>query len=190
MESGRFEIHLEDVAPRDLFARWQSQNEILASQKKLTFTVDVDSSLPKRISADADVLTKIVTNLLSNAFKFTEKGSVNLRTHATKDNWIIEVHDTGIGIPADKNETVFESFRQVDGSTRRAYGGTGLGLSIVKQLAQLLNGDVVLQSELGKGSHFTVTLPLILPDESPEELTNSLHIDENVTQETENAYSR
>jgi signal transduction histidine kinase len=171
IESGRFEIHLEEVAPRDLIARWQSQNEVLASQKGVDFKVSIDTTLPESLCADADVLTKIVTNLLSNAFKFTAEGSVNLHTYATKDSWVIEVSDTGIGIPVDKHDAIFESFRQVDGSTRRAYGGTGLGLSIVKQLTRLLNGEIVLTSEPGKGSRFAITLPIVLPHKSEENST-------------------
>jgi signal transduction histidine kinase len=171
IESGRFEIHLEEVAPRDLIARWQTQNEVLASQKGVDFKVSIDTTLPESLCADADALTKIVTNLLSNAFKFTAEGSVNLHTYATKDSWVIEVSDTGIGIPVDKHDAIFESFRQVDGSTRRAYGGTGLGLSIVKQLTRLLNGEIVLTSEPDKGSRFAITLPIVLPHKSEENST-------------------
>ena len=184
IEAGRFEINLETIAPRDLVTRWQSQTEVLASEKGVQFKVDIDPTLPEHLRADSDALTKIVTNLLSNAFKFTAQGTVKLHTRATASQWIIEVSDTGIGIPADKHEQIFESFRQVDGSTRRAYGGTGLGLSIVKQLTLLLNGQITVESEPDKGSCFTVKLPLILP---PIEQDNSVT---QVREEMDNAYSK
>jgi signal transduction histidine kinase len=168
IEAGRFEINPENVELRELFSRWKSQTEVLASQKGIDFKLTVDELLPEQIYVDADALTKIVTNLLSNAFKFTAQGSVKLEVRAAADRWKIEVSDTGIGIPADKHEQVFESFRQVDSSTRRAYGGTGLGLSIVKQLTNLLKGTIELHSEPGKGSRFTVILPLVLPEAAAE----------------------
>jgi signal transduction histidine kinase len=191
--SGHFEIHMEDIAPRDLFVRWQSQTDVLASQKGIDFKVDLDPTLPERLNADSDVLSKIVTNLLSNAFKFTSDGIVNLHSYATEDSWVIEVTDTGIGIPQDKHEEIFESFRQVDGSTRRAYGGTGLGLSIVKQLTQLLNGQIVLKSELGKGSSFTVILPIVTSIRSQENSSETAVPDTSNTssiEELDNAYSK
>jgi signal transduction histidine kinase len=184
IEAGRFEINLETVAPRELLVRWQSHTEVLASEKGVEFKVDIDPTLPERLSIDSDALTKIVTNLLSNAFKFTAEGTVKLHTRATASQWIIEVRDTGIGIPADKHEQIFESFRQVDGSTRRAYGGTGLGLSIVRQLTQLLNGQITVESEPDKGSCFTVKLPLILP---PIEQDDSGTYTQ---EEMDNAYSK
>jgi signal transduction histidine kinase len=189
IQAGRFEIHPEVVNPRELFARWQSQTEILALQKNIEFTVEVDHKLPTQLYLDPDSLTKVVTNLLSNAFKFTSQGGVYLRVYTvTPTTWAIEVRDTGIGIPPDKLDTVFESFRQVDGSVRRAYGGTGLGLSIVKQLTQLIKGQIKLQSEVGKGSVFTVSLPLVLPDRSNE--TVSGKTEPARVEELNNAYSK
>jgi signal transduction histidine kinase len=164
IEAGRFEIHPEAIAPKELSARWKAQMEILAGQKGLKFNLRVDSTLPNHIYTDPDALTKIVTNLLSNAFKFTKEGEVNLDIAASGKEWTIRVADTGIGIPEEKQETIFESFRQVDNSTRRAYGGTGLGLSIVKQLTNLLNGQIVVQSQVGVGTTFVVTLPLVVPE--------------------------
>ncbi len=112
---------------------------------------------------DAARLRQIAFNLLSNAMKFTEAGSVTLRAQAAdNDRLKIMVSDTGIGIPADKHELIFESFRQVDAGTTRKFGGTGLGLSICRNLAQAMGGDVTVASAPGEGACFTVDVPLVL----------------------------
>jgi signal transduction histidine kinase len=160
IESGRFELVYSLIAPRNLVQKWESQMEVLAKQKGLNFTVNVDNSLPDRISMDEDAVTKVAINLLSNAFKFTDKGDVSLKLSAKGDEWMLVASDSGIGIPAHMHERIFESFRQVDGSYQRPYGGTGLGLSIVQHLVTAMNGTVRVKSELGEGSTFTVTLPL------------------------------
>jgi signal transduction histidine kinase len=161
IESGRLELIPTTVSVRGLAERWQSQMDVLAREKGLNFSVQVDQSLPDRVSVDEDAITKIATNLLGNAFKFTEKGDVSLKMTTRQGQWILEVHDSGIGIPAHMHETIFEAFRQVDGSARRAYGGTGLGLSIVAQLCKAMNGTIRLHSIVGEGSTFTVALPLV-----------------------------
>jgi signal transduction histidine kinase len=160
IQSGRLEFFETVVSPRQLAQEWESQTSVLAQQKGVAFSVSIDPTLPKLISVDRDAVTKIATNLLSNAFKFTESGRVDLKLKGQKDHWIIEVTDTGIGIPADKHALVFESFRQVDSSYQRSYGGTGLGLAIVDRLVKALNGSIRLASREGQGSTFTVTLPL------------------------------
>jgi signal transduction histidine kinase len=99
-------------------------------------------------------------NLLSNAIKFTEQGRVVLTVGCIDGTWDISVEDTGIGIPPHAREFIFDEFRQVDGSSRRKYGGTGLGLAIVQKYVREMNGTVNVQSEMGKGSTFTVSLPL------------------------------
>ena len=127
-----------------------------------------------RLYDDDDLLRlqQILANLTSNALKFTEAGSVRVYVYKPQDNqWIIQVSDTGPGIPVEAWSLIFEPFRQVDGSMTRKHGGVGLGLSIVKQLATLLGGEVSLESEVGRGSTFTVRLPLVLP---PEERINAL----------------
>lgn len=162
IEAGKFEIHPEPVTIRDLVNRWKAQADILALQKDLEFDCVVDDAIPQRVLMDADAVSKITTNLLSNALKFTEKGSVKLHIESLGDQWRIRVSDTGIGIASDKTDLIFESFRQMDGSIRRNYGGSGLGLSIVKQLTELMGGRVELDSEEGSGSTFTITLPLVV----------------------------
>jgi signal transduction histidine kinase len=160
--------------------------EIIALQKGLEFKIDIDDELPERIYVDTDVLTKIVTNLLSNAFKFTSQGWVSLKVDYALTELVITVSDTGIGIPLDKQDTIFESFRQVDGSIRRAYGGTGLGLSIVKQLSHLLKGKIELKSQVDRGSTFIVSLPL----ETAPEPVKTKETKVNVIEELDNAYSK
>ncbi|CAG0971300.1 partial Sensor histidine kinase RcsC, partial [Gammaproteobacteria bacterium] len=132
----------------------------LAQKKGLSFNVTVDPSLPEMVHGDRERITQIAPNLLSNAFKFTQSGSVDLRLNGGHDTWQIEVHDTGIGIPPHALNYIFDEFRQLDGSSTRVYGGTGLGLAIVRKLCALMNGNVRVTSVLGEGSTFTVTLPL------------------------------
>ena len=160
IEAGRLEIVESPVDLRQLVDNWQGQMGVLAEQKHLLFEVEVDPSLPQFIKTDSERLSQIVINLLSNAFKFTETGRIKLSVQPGEEQLHIEVSDTGIGIPAHALNYIFEEFRQLDGSSRRAYGGTGLGLAIVRNLCRMMNGSVRVRSELGKGSTFTVTLPL------------------------------
>jgi signal transduction histidine kinase len=168
IEAGKLVLVMSPVSPRKISDHWKSQMEVLAKQKNLEFSVIIDEGLPATIDVDEDALTKIATNLLSNAFKFTEKGSVTLNLlRGAPNQWIIRVTDTGIGIPEDAQGLIFESFRQVDGSIRRVYGGSGLGLSIVQRLCQAMGGTVTVESTVAKGSTFTVTLPLVVPSVKP-----------------------
>jgi signal transduction histidine kinase len=118
--------------------------------------------MPGIMSGDEETLTKVTLNLLSNAIKFTHQGQISLKLHYRFTTWSIEVSDTGIGIPPHAREYIFDEFRQVDQSSRRLYGGTGLGLAIVQKLTRAMGGTVTVKSELGKGSTFTVTLPVQL----------------------------
>jgi signal transduction histidine kinase len=160
IESGRLDLVKSPIAMDNLLQRWVSQVNVLAEQKKLAFIVEIDPQMPDVVLGDEEALTKIVVNLLSNAFKFTQNGSVSLRISPQADRFAIEVRDSGIGIPSHAREYIFEEFRQVDGSSKRKYGGTGLGLAIVQKLARAMGGIVTVQSELTVGSTFTVTLPL------------------------------
>lgn len=166
IESGRLELIREPISPKELAGKWQNEVSVLAEEKDLDFVVTVDPELPETIIEDDDALSKITINLLSNAFKFTHDGQVTLNMERDHDKWRIIVSDTGIGVPAHAREYIFDEFRQVDGSSKRLYGGTGLGLSLVQKLARVMGGNVVLKSELGAGSTFTVTLPLELPIET------------------------
>jgi CheY-like chemotaxis protein len=125
----------------------------------------VDERVPDRVYSDRDKLRQILKNFLSNAAKFTDRGSVTLEADYTGTPscpLVLSVADTGIGIPADKQDVIFDAFQQADGSTRRRYGGTGLGLSISRELAALLGGRIGVQSEEGLGSRFALTMPVEL----------------------------
>lgn len=161
IEAGRMELVSAPFAPHRLTQSWHAQMEALAREKNLEFTVNVDPAVPGTLVGDAERITQIAVNLLSNAFKFTEKGSVNLSVYKKAEFLVIEVKDTGIGIPPHALNFIFDEFRQLDGSSRRVYGGSGLGLAIVRNLTQMMQGTVKVTSELGKGSIFTVTLPAV-----------------------------
>ncbi|MDO7841204.1 ATP-binding protein [Sphingomonas immobilis] len=172
METGNMTI---EQAPFDLKATlrdvcrlWQEQ----AKAKGLGFALDLDAA-PDRIVGDAARLRQIVFNLLSNALKFTEKGEVRLSVRAVDDVLTIAISDSGIGIPADKYDLIFESFRQVDAGTTRRFGGTGLGLSICRNLARAMDGDVRVESVLDAGSTFFVDLPLVLAEPAVEETADA-----------------
>ncbi|MGY4396287.1 signal transduction histidine kinase [Sphingomonas sp. UYAg733] len=147
---------------RDVTRLWEEQ----AKNKGIDFVLDLDRA-PDWIEGDAARLRQIIFNLLSNAVKFTAVGSVTVRAAGAGDTLAIAVSDTGIGIPADKYELIFESFRQVDAGTTRKFGGTGLGLAICRNLARAMDGDVLVESMAGAGSSFTIELPLVLAD-APE----------------------
>ena len=133
----------------------------LAQQKGLEFAIALEPELPKAVRTDATRLKQILKNLLANAFKFTQRGGVRLViAPAAPRSIAFAVVDTGIGIAPDKQEIIFEPFRQADGSTSRQYGGTGLGLSISRELARLLGGELTVSSVPGQGSTFTLLLPM------------------------------
>src|SRR5262249_54020285 len=130
-------------------------------RSKLSVVVDLPKEL-RTLTTDRQKVKQILLNLLSNALKFTHQGSVTIsaRTVPRERSVALSVHDTGIGIAKADQEKIFEDFRQLDTSTTRVYSGTGLGLSICRRLAQMLNGRITLESHLGKGSTFTLLLPL------------------------------
>jgi signal transduction histidine kinase len=160
IESGRLELVDDPIKVRRIVQRWRDSVSILADEKGLAFETTIADEVPEVILADEDALTKIVINLLSNAFKFTREGSVRLHIGLEASNIRISVADTGIGIPVHARDYIFEEFRQVDSSSKREFGGTGLGLALVSKLARLMDGSVTLDSEVGVGSTFTVIFPL------------------------------
>jgi signal transduction histidine kinase len=176
IEAGRLELNEREISLAELCDQWRSQTEVLARNKGLEFSVELDPSLPPIIQADPDRLTQIALNLLSNAIKFTAKGRVELALLRANENWLLRVSDTGMGIPPEAQAYIFDEFRQADSSSTRQYDGTGLGLAIVRRLSHLMGGRVALTSEVGQGSVFTVTLPLILtgqPHIEPSPATSS-----------------
>lgn len=134
--------------------------EPVAADKHLTFSVDLLPGAPSVLFTDRQRLEQVIKNLLSNAVKFTEQGAVSLTISGQPNDGIaFVVQDSGIGIAADQQESIFEAFRQADGTTNRKYGGTGLGLSISRDLATLLGGSISVSSTPGQGSVFTLVLP-------------------------------
>ncbi|UZK66234.1 ATP-binding response regulator [Sphingomonas sp. M1-B02] len=169
METGNLTV---EAAPMDLCATLKEVTRIWEEQaraKGLVFRLEL-SHAPRWIVSDAGRLRQIVFNLLSNAIKFTERGTVTLRAidegQGDARRLKLVISDTGIGIPPEKFDDIFESFRQVDTSTTRKFGGTGLGLTICRNLARALGGDVTVASEPDRGSAFTIDLPLV-PSEAP-----------------------
>src|SRR5580698_6088909 len=160
VEAGRMDVHVELVQLDQLLLDLKRLFTPVAEKKTLEFRVEVAPECPAYIETDGQRLEQILRNLLSNAFKFTEQGSVELRVTRAPDGRIaLSVADTGIGISQDKQNAVFEPFRQADGTISRKYGGTGLGLSICRELVRLLGGTLALRSQEGQGSTFTVVIP-------------------------------
>lgn len=164
IEAGKLVLHKEEFRLDDMLAYLRRIFSPLAENKHLDLNFQVDPDLPEKICTDRQRLTQILTNLIANAIKFTDGGSVRVLVSQEGGHLQIEVADSGIGIPEDKLEHIFGAFQQVDGSTSRKYGGSGLGLAISRHLAELLGGEIVVQSQLGKGSSFTIRLVNLLAE--------------------------
>jgi signal transduction histidine kinase/CheY-like chemotaxis protein/HAMP domain-containing protein len=174
IESGTVVVDIGELTFKDLSDYVERTFRHVAEQKRLDFVLDFARSLPAAIHTDTKRLQQVIKNLLSNAFKFTERGRVLLKVEPVDAGWnpenenlqraggavAISVRDTGIGIPTDKQQIIFEAFQQADGSTSRKYGGTGLGLAISREIARMLGGEIKLVSIPGQGSTFTLFLPL------------------------------
>jgi len=181
IESGTVAIEIGEMSMASLRQHMERTFRQLASEKQLEFHVEFAPDLPPAIRTDEKRLQQIVLNLLSNAFKFTAHGGVTLAVSQATRGWSpahpilgdaeaaieISVSDTGIGIPEDKQRLIFEAFQQADGTTSRKYGGTGLGLSISREIASLLGGEIQVRSTVGKGSTFTLYVPLKSPGVAP-----------------------
>ncbi len=173
IESGTVSVEAEEVFFGSLIEMVARPFRHEAENRRLTFEVDTDVQLSRSLVTDSKRLQQVLKNLLSNAFKFTEQGSVRLSISTATGGWTerhqilnnagsvvaFEVSDTGIGIPTEKQRIIFEAFQQADAGTSRKYGGTGLGLAISRELANLLGGEIQLRSTPGKGSIFTLYLP-------------------------------
>jgi len=159
VEAGRVEIHAGDVTLAPLLADCTRTIEPLLDESAVKLVRDFDAA-PAMLFTDEEKLRQIVINLLSNAAKFTPKGSITVEAMQRDDLATIAVRDTGIGIPADKLELVFEEFEQAGRTGADMQRGTGLGLTISRRLARLMGGDITATSTLGTGSTFTLTLPL------------------------------
>ena len=173
IESGTISIDVSEFYISDLVEGLDRIFRQVAESKDLDFSISVDPATPKMITTDSKRLQQVLKNLLSNAFKFTESGSVTLAIGPVVSGWDMDrqslnhadtvvgfsVHDTGIGIAAEKQKIIFEAFQQADGSTSRKYGGTGLGLPISREISNLLGGEIRVASTTGQGSTFTLYLP-------------------------------
>ncbi|MGC5776113.1 response regulator [Paenibacillus pabuli] len=171
VDAGKMDINYETVRMEELTSFVQQNFGPMANKKELKLNIEFDSNLPEWVYTDSHRVKQILRNLLSNAFKFTNRGSVSLIGRKVKAEELpgylntnqeyigFTVKDTGIGIPSDKTDLIFEAFQQVDGTTSRKYGGTGLGLSISRELARLLGGAIQVESSEGVGSCFTLFLP-------------------------------
>lgn len=163
MEAGKLKIRYETIKPSDLLENLHSVMDKITADKGLTFTSDLDESMPETLVGDSARLQQILINLVNNSVKFTKAGSIHTQlSRLDTKYWGITVTDTGQGIPEEELPKIFEAFRQVKGTTIGEHGGAGLGLSIVKQLVKLMGGTISAESELGKGSAFSISLPLEL----------------------------
>ena len=173
IESGTVAVEVGELRMDDLSRYVERNFRHIAEAKHVQFSIHLDQRLPKSMFTDSKRLQQIIKNLLSNAFKFTHQGDVTLTIQPANAGWASDndelnrapeviafsVSDTGIGIPTDKQQIIFEAFQQADGSTSRKYGGTGLGLAISRELSRLLHGEIRLSSRPNKGSVFTLYLP-------------------------------
>ena len=167
IEAGKLELHITEFDPAMVCSDLMDLVRPLADKKNLDLAADVPAFLPS-MRSDAGRVKQILYNLLSNAIKFTpEKGRVMLSAEPlgspSTDQIALRVSDSGPGIAKDQQKSIFEKFRQLDSSVTRSHGGTGLGLAITRELAHLLGGTITVDSEEGRGSTFTVTLPLVTP---------------------------
>ncbi|MBV8061508.1 MAG: response regulator [Alphaproteobacteria bacterium] len=175
VEAGKLNIIAEETATDSIVKRLQQQFAPIAKNKNLAFPVEIGKGVPETLHTDTQRVEQILKNLLSNAFKFTERGSVTLKIHTPDSDMELQranlgrsntvafsVIDTGIGIDPSKFKDIFEAFQQEDGATDRHYGGTGLGLTIARKFAHLLGGEIHVSSEKNVGSNFTLVLPIAL----------------------------
>lgn len=176
IEAGKMELHLENLELKDICLEMEHSFHHISKENKVKFTIEYKKKRLYPIRSDSVRIKQVLKNLLSNAFKFTEKGTVSLilqppsrsviyKNLNPENSFELQVKDSGIGIPQDKVSIIFEAFQQVDGTTSRKYGGTGLGLSISRELINLIGGDISLNSEEGKGTLFSVILPKVFPEQ-------------------------
>jgi CheY-like chemotaxis protein/signal transduction histidine kinase/HAMP domain-containing protein len=184
IESGTVTLELGEYRFETLQNYVERTFRHMANERKIDFSIELNGNLPPALTTDTTRLQQILKNLLSNAFKFTANGRVSLRIGVSGSGWspdnqnlthadavlAFSVVDTGVGIPSDKLQLIFEAFQQADGGTARKYGGTGLGLSISRELARLLNGEIRVESKIGIGSTFTLFLPYFRSRATHDEL--------------------
>jgi PAS domain S-box-containing protein len=169
LDSGKLKLAEVPFDIRIVLGKTCNQLSVLADTKKLEFSSSISDDMPPYIVGDSQRMKQILVNLISNAIKFTEAGGVTVRIYKLDTNqWRMQVADTGPGIPESSLQAVFEPFKQLPEANRILRKGYGLGLSITKQLVKLMGGDITVESQLGRGTTFTATLPLITEVEIPE----------------------
>ncbi|MFD2939382.1 response regulator [Flavobacterium notoginsengisoli] len=191
IEAGKMDLEFLDVSTKEITDNLHNLFYLVAKEKGINFEI-IAKDAPIVIKTDKMRLEQILKNLISNAIKFTESGTVSLEIKVdTDDDKIIcfIVKDTGIGIPIEKQPLIFEAFQQADGSTKRKYGGTGLGLSISRELAKLLRGEIILHSKVNEGSTFTLCLPVLGFAINKVSVNKIPHVEE-IEVETENEEAR
>jgi len=185
IEAGKMDLELMDISTKEVTDNLKNLFSEVAKQKGIEFRIVADDA-PLVVKTDKMRVEQILKNLISNAIKFTDKGSVTLEIKKKPDNdkmVCFSVIDTGIGIPREKQPQVFEAFQQADGSTKRKYGGTGLGLSISRELARLLKGEITLKSAVNEGSNFTLYIPVI-GSAHPQQSDISVNTSSSVSEES------
>lgn len=164
IEAGKVDVEMDECSISEVINPLESFFHAASAGKTIEFKVIEENGIPEKIKTDPFRLNQCLTNLINNGIKFTESGHVYLRVSLVdfKDQPAIcfEIEDTGIGIPADRQQNIFQSFTQADGSTTRKFGGTGLGLTITRELVGLLGGELNLQSQENKGSTFSIVIPV------------------------------
>jgi len=175
LEAGQFTLDESEFNLREMLEATVAQQAAKAQAKGLCLFTTIDAGLPETMMGDAPRFRELLSYLISNAIKFTPNGSVELRVSLERPKpgaaWMVaEVRDTGIGIPADRLGSIFESFHQVESGLSRTYPGLGLGLALSRKLVALLNGEIQVVSEVGAGSTFTVRVPLkVTHEKAPAE---------------------
>ena len=181
IEAGKMELHLEDFALGKLLGSIYNVMKVKADEKNIALTYDLQPEEDIYVNSDSKALSQILMNILSNAIKFTDRGFVSIRAKLIDSILTVDISDSGIGIPADKISFVFDAFEQAHGAKR---DGTGLGLAITKRLVDLLDGTIVVSSELGRGSVFTVRVPMQRVSDTGV-IANNTNISKYILPETE-----
>ena len=180
LEAGRFSLDESEFSLRDLIESTRAQQALKAEAKGLAIRCSYDPGLPETMIGDAPRLRQLLGHFLANAIKFTHKGGVELRVlrdPRAADILRIEVEDTGIGIPSDQVERIFESFRQVESGLSRSYPGLGLGLALARKLASLMQGEISVASTPGEGSTFTLRIPIRTAETESEPIPAGVRVE-------------
>ncbi len=159
IESGKVEVFLSLASTRETISEVVDSMQSLAQQKNVFLRAEFDDDVPEVVLCDVPKVQQIVTNLVGNAVKFTDHGGISVEVGADGKQWEIRVRDTGIGMPEDAAEVIFDKFRQIDNAKTRSEHGTGLGLAIVKSMVDCLSGSIRVESKLGVGTVFVISLP-------------------------------